>query len=36
MVFGKPLDPKMIAGDAIRDAVAGLKGEIPGCRIASS
>ena len=35
MVFGKPLDPKMIAGDAIRDAVAGLKGEIPGCRIGS-
>jgi 1-acyl-sn-glycerol-3-phosphate acyltransferase len=35
MVFGKPLDPKQIAGDAIRDAVVGLKGEIPGCRIGS-
>jgi len=35
MVSGKPLDPKTIAGDAIRDAVAGLKGEIPGCRIGS-
>jgi 1-acyl-sn-glycerol-3-phosphate acyltransferase len=35
MVFGKPLDPKTIAGDAIRDAVIGLKGEIPGCRIGS-
>ena len=35
MIFGKPLDPKNIAGDAIRDAVVGLKGELSGCRIAS-
>ena len=35
MIFGKPLDPKNIAGDAIRDAVVGLKGELSGCRIVS-
>jgi len=35
MVFGKPLEPETIVGDAIRDAVVGLKGEIPGCRIGS-
>ena len=36
MIFGKPLDSKNIAGDAIRNAVVGLKGELSGCRIASS
>ena len=36
MIFGKPLDPKEIAGDAIRDAVVGLKGELSGCRTESS
>jgi 1-acyl-sn-glycerol-3-phosphate acyltransferase len=36
MIFGKPLDPNKIAGDAIRDAVVGLKGELSGCRTASS
>ena len=36
MIFGKPLNPKNTTGDAIRDAVAGLKGELSGCRIASS
>lgn len=36
VVFGKPMNPETITGDAIRDAVAGLKGEIPGCRIGSS
>ena len=36
VVFGKPLKPENITGDAIRDAVVGLKGELPGCRIASS
>jgi len=36
MVFGKPLDSKNIAGGAIRDAIVGLKGELSGCRIASS
>lgn len=36
LVFGKPLDPKKTTGEAIRDAVVGLKGEIPGCRIGSS
>ena len=36
LIFGKPLDSKNIAGDAIRDAVVGLKGELSGCRIASS
>ena len=35
LVFGKPLSPENTSGDAIRDAVVGLKGEIPGCRIAS-
>jgi 1-acyl-sn-glycerol-3-phosphate acyltransferase len=36
MIFGKPLNPKNTTGDGIRDAVAGLKGELSGCRIASS
>jgi len=36
LVFGKPLSPENTTGDAIRDAVVGLKGELPGCRIASS
>ena len=36
VVFGKPLSPENTTGDAIRDAVVGLKGELPGCRIASS
>lgn len=36
LVFGKPMDPENITGDAIRDAVAGLKGELSGCRTASS
>jgi 1-acyl-sn-glycerol-3-phosphate acyltransferase len=36
VVFGKPLNPETIAGDAIRDAVVGLKGELSGCRIGSS
>src|ERR1043165_6232700 len=36
LVFGKPRSPDNISGDAIRDAVVGLKGELPGCRIASS
>jgi 1-acyl-sn-glycerol-3-phosphate acyltransferase len=35
LVFGKPMNPKNVTGDAIRDAVVGLKGEIPGCRIVS-
>jgi 1-acyl-sn-glycerol-3-phosphate acyltransferase len=36
VIFGRPLDSKNIAGDAIRDAVVGLKGELSGCRIGSS
>lgn len=36
LVFGKPLSSEKTTGDAIRDAVVGLKGEIPGCRTASS
>lgn len=36
IVFGKPLSPENITGDAIRDAVVGLKGELSGCRTASS
>lgn len=38
IVFGKPfrLDRDTDAGARIRDAVAGLKGELAGCRIASS
>ena len=36
LVFGRPLSPENTTGDAIRDAIVGLKGEIPGCRIASS
>jgi 1-acyl-sn-glycerol-3-phosphate acyltransferase len=36
LVFGKPRSPENITGDAIRDAVVGLKGEIPGCRTESS
>lgn len=36
MIFGKPLDSKNIAGDAIKNAIVGLKGELSGCRIASS
>ena len=36
LVFGKPLSPENTSGDAIRDAVVGLKGELSGCRIASS
>jgi 1-acyl-sn-glycerol-3-phosphate acyltransferase len=36
MIFGKPLNPKNTTGDVIRDAVVGLKGELSGCRIASS
>ena len=36
LLFGKPLNPENITGDAIRDAVVGLKGELSGCRTASS
>ena len=38
LVFGKPLPPSddKTAVDRIYDAVVGLKGEIPRCRIASS
>jgi len=36
LIFGKPRSPENISGDAIRDAVVGLKGELSGCRIASS
>lgn len=38
LVFGKPLPPSddKTAVDRIHDAVIGLKGEIPRCRIASS
>ena len=38
LVFGKPMIPGKdeIAGDAIRNAVVGLKGDIPRCRIAGS
>ena len=36
LVFGKPLKPENTTAEGIRDAVVGLKGEIPGCRIASS
>jgi 1-acyl-sn-glycerol-3-phosphate acyltransferase len=36
IVFGKPLNPDNITGDAIRDAVVGLKGELSGCRIGNS
>ena len=36
LVFGKPMRAENIAGDAIRDAVVGLKGELPGCRTADS
>ena len=38
LVFGKPLPPSddKTAVDRIHDAVVGLKGEIPRCRIASS
>ena len=36
VVFGKPLKPENTTGDAIRDAVVGLKGELSGCRIGSS
>ena len=35
LIFGRPMDPENITGDAIRDAVVGLKGELPGCRIES-
>ena len=36
VIFGKPLKPENLTGAGIRDAVAGLKGELSGCRIASS
>ena len=36
VAFGKALSPENATGDVIRDAVVGLKGELPGCRIASS
>jgi 1-acyl-sn-glycerol-3-phosphate acyltransferase len=36
LIFGKPRSPENITGDAIRDAVVGLKGELSGCRTASS
>ncbi|HLY09977.1 MAG TPA: lysophospholipid acyltransferase family protein [Planctomycetota bacterium] len=38
IVFGKPLPPSddTIAVNRIQDAVVGLKGELSGCRIASS
>ena len=36
VVFGKPLKPENTTADAIRDAVVGLKGELPGCRTESS
>jgi len=36
LIFGKPRSPENITGDAIRDAVVGLKGELSGCRIGSS
>lgn len=36
IIFGKALNPENITGDAIRDAVVGLKGELEGCRTASS
>ena len=36
VVFGKPLNPENTSGDAIRDAVVGLKGELSGCRIGNS
>jgi 1-acyl-sn-glycerol-3-phosphate acyltransferase len=36
LIFGKPLSPENTTGDAIRDAVVGLKGELSGCRTASS
>jgi len=38
MIFGKPLPPvsETTAVNRIYDAVAGLKGELSGCRIASS
>lgn len=38
MVFGRPMNPgtDTIAGDAIRNAVVGLKGELSGCRIGNS
>ena len=36
LVFGKALSPENTTGDAIRDAVVGLKGELSGCRIGSS
>ena len=36
LVFGKPLSPENTTADAIRDAVVGLKGELSGCRTASS
>jgi 1-acyl-sn-glycerol-3-phosphate acyltransferase len=35
LVFGKALSPENTSGDAIRDAVVGLKGELPGCRTES-
>lgn len=36
MVFGKPLEPENVTAEGIRDAVVGLKGELSGCRTASS
>ena len=36
LVFGKALSPENTSGDAIRDAIVGLKGELPGCRTESS
>ena len=36
MAFGKPLKPENITGEALREAIVGLKGELSGCRTASS
>jgi 1-acyl-sn-glycerol-3-phosphate acyltransferase len=36
IVYGRPMEPDKVAGDGIRSAIVGLKGELRGCRTASS
>ncbi len=36
IAFGKPLEPEPGAGDRVRDAILAMKGEMKGCRTASS